>query len=177
MLPNKVNPEEDARRCLLAGHVSRRPAMALSGASTSNEVVSSGAVPFISGHQVRLLVSMADLIQEMRRALELFSAGPAEGGVVQPVRSMVPVEERGGWVVAVSMLSRESLFTFSSDHLSSLQSLSVCSQPLCWCKQLCASATTVTSAHCCSMAATFVSLCQVPGCDASLLPPPQRTGC
>lgn len=72
--------------------------MALSGASKSSEAVSSGAVPFISGHQVRLLVSLADLIQEMQRALELFSAGPVEGGVVQPVRSMVPLAEHGGWV-------------------------------------------------------------------------------
>ena len=51
---------------------------------------------YISGEQVRELVSMAELIEEVSRGLQWFSSGE-EGGVVQPVRSVVPVERHSGY--------------------------------------------------------------------------------
>ena len=54
---------------------------------------------YISAKQVRDLVTMRDVIEETGRALQWFSAGEAEGGVVQPVRSVVPVEEHGGYAM------------------------------------------------------------------------------
>ena len=61
-------------------------------------VSSSSSLPFvyISGDEVRELVSMSDLIEEVSRGLQWFSAGE-EGGVVQPVRSVVPVEKYSGY--------------------------------------------------------------------------------
>ena len=51
---------------------------------------------FIPGEKVRELVTMKDVIEEVGRALQWFSSGEAEGGVVQPVRSVVPVQQHGG---------------------------------------------------------------------------------
>ena len=53
---------------------------------------------YISGAEVRQLVSMSDVIDEMSRGLQWFSAGP-EGGVVQPVRSVVPVDKYSGYIL------------------------------------------------------------------------------
>ena len=59
----------------------------------------SSRLPFvyISGEEVRRLVGMAELIEEMARGLQSVSAG-AEGGVVQPVRSVVRVDKYSGCV-------------------------------------------------------------------------------
>lgn len=51
-----------------------------------------GGVPFISGDMVRSLVSMAEVIEVVERGLAVFSSG----GVVQPVRTVVPVTEHHG---------------------------------------------------------------------------------
>lgn len=61
-------------------------------------VSSTSSLPFvyISGDEVRQLVSMSDLIEEVSRGLQWFSAGE-EGGVIQPVRSVVPVEKYSGY--------------------------------------------------------------------------------
>lgn len=58
----------------------------------------SSSLPFvyISGDEVRQLVSISDLIEEVSRGLQWFSAGE-EGGVIQPVRSVVPVEKYSGY--------------------------------------------------------------------------------
>ena len=55
------------------------------------------ALPFvyIPGEMVKELVQMPELIEEMGKGLEWFSAGH-EGGVVQPVRSVVPVDKHAG---------------------------------------------------------------------------------
>ena len=57
----------------------------------------SSPLPFvyISGEEVRRLVSMSEMIDEMSRGLQWFSAGP-QGGVVQPVRSVVKVDKYSG---------------------------------------------------------------------------------
>lgn len=54
------------------------------------------APPYITAGDVDRLVSMGDLIDAIRGALMQFSAGEEEGGVVQPVRTAVPVKEHGG---------------------------------------------------------------------------------
>ena len=51
---------------------------------------------FIPAEKVRELVSMRDLIELMERSLQWFSAGEAEGGVVQPLRSVVHVQDHDG---------------------------------------------------------------------------------
>lgn len=51
-----------------------------------------GAPPYITATEVDRLVTMGDVIEVVREALVQFSAG----GVVQPVRSAVPVKEHGG---------------------------------------------------------------------------------
>lgn len=60
---------------------------------------SSAAPIFIPGEKVRELVTMRDVIEEVRRALRWFSSGAAEGSVVQPVRTALPVQQYGGWVM------------------------------------------------------------------------------
>ena len=50
---------------------------------------------YVTGEQVRELVSMPELIEEVSRGLQWFSAGE-EGGVVQPVRSVIPVDRHSG---------------------------------------------------------------------------------
>jgi thiomorpholine-carboxylate dehydrogenase len=57
----------------------------------------SSPLPFvyISGEEVRWLVSMSELIEEMSRGLQWVSAGP-RGGVVQPVRSVVQIDKYSG---------------------------------------------------------------------------------
>ena len=52
---------------------------------------------YISGEEVRRLVGMQELIEEMSRGLQWFSAR-AEGGVVQPVRTVVQVDEHCGYI-------------------------------------------------------------------------------
>lgn len=39
---------------------------------------------------------MKDLIEVVGRALQRFSDGEAEGGVIQPVRQAIPVKEHEG---------------------------------------------------------------------------------
>jgi ornithine cyclodeaminase/alanine dehydrogenase-like protein (mu-crystallin family) len=52
-------------------------------------------VPMLDEGEVRRHLRMADLVPAMARALAELSAG----GVVQPVRTMLPVEERGFFAV------------------------------------------------------------------------------
>ena len=53
---------------------------------------------YISGAEVKQLVGMGEIIEEMSRGLQWVSAGP-EGGVVQPVRSLVQVEKYSGYII------------------------------------------------------------------------------
>lgn len=58
-------------------------------------MASSSAAPlFISASDVRELVTMSDLVQVLGPAFQWFSAG--DGGVVQPVRATIPVQEHDG---------------------------------------------------------------------------------
>lgn len=50
---------------------------------------------FIPGKRVMELVEIGDVIRAVEVGLSAFSRGP-DGGVVQPVRSVVPVQEHGG---------------------------------------------------------------------------------
>ena len=50
---------------------------------------------FLTEKDVKSLLSMKELIPLIERALGNFSGGPT-GGVVQPVRSVVPVQDHGG---------------------------------------------------------------------------------
>ena len=69
------------------------------------------APPFIPGAKVRELVTMRDLIAEVGRALQWFSEGE-KGGVFQPVRSVVPVQEHGGCVcVCMCVWTRSDLLS------------------------------------------------------------------
>ena len=54
--------------------------------------------PFIhvSEEDVKRLVNMRDVIDVVGKALEHFSAGEMKGGVVQPVRTTVPVLQHEG---------------------------------------------------------------------------------
>lgn len=54
------------------------------------------APPFIAAQKVRQLVTMRDLIEVVGPALQWFSASEAEGGVVQPLRSVVDVRDHNG---------------------------------------------------------------------------------
>ncbi len=67
--------------------------------------------PYISHEKVRQLVTMGDLIEEVGRALQWFSDGQAEGGVVQPVRVALPVEQHQGYI---SMLGVDALISYVS---------------------------------------------------------------
>ncbi len=59
--------------------------------------MSAGKAPiYISDHEVKDLVSILDIITIVGNALELYSAGEEEGGVVQPVRTAVPVKDNEG---------------------------------------------------------------------------------
>ena len=49
---------------------------------------------FISGEVVKSVASMKDVVDVVEKGLLAFSTG----GVVQPVRSVVPVAEHGGYV-------------------------------------------------------------------------------
>ena len=49
---------------------------------------------FISANEVENLVSMRDIINVLDKAM--MAASTKGGGVVQPVRSRVPVEKHGG---------------------------------------------------------------------------------
>lgn len=49
----------------------------------------------LSAEMVQQLLKMEELIRVVEKGLENFSKGP-EGGVVQPVRSVVTVEKPGG---------------------------------------------------------------------------------
>ena len=83
------------------------------GAAVNAAMAESKRLPFvyISGEEVRELVKMPELIEEMSRGLQWVSAGP-QGGVVQPVRSVVQVDKYAGYVRAVSSHTafRSSLF-------------------------------------------------------------------
>ena len=56
----------------------------------------SEAPPFISAADIDRLVTLKDVIQAVGDALMQFSAGEEKGGVVQPVRTVVPVKDHGG---------------------------------------------------------------------------------
>ena len=56
-----------------------------------------GSPLYISFDQVHELVTMADIIEVTGRALEDYSKGEDEGGVVQPVRTVVPVKPHNGY--------------------------------------------------------------------------------
>ena len=49
---------------------------------------------FISGEVVKSVASMKEVVDVVEKGLLAFSTG----GVVQPVRSVVPVAEHGGYV-------------------------------------------------------------------------------
>ena len=51
---------------------------------------------YIPGSWVKELVSMEDVVKVVETGLGAFSR--PDGGVVQPVRSVVPVTEHSGWV-------------------------------------------------------------------------------
>jgi len=51
---------------------------------------------FIAAQKVRQLVTMRDLIEVVGPAMQWFSASEAEGGVVQPLRSVVDVRDHNG---------------------------------------------------------------------------------
>ncbi len=53
--------------------------------------------PYISAADVERLVTLKDVIQVVGEALMQFSAGEEKGGVVQPVRTVVPVKDHGGY--------------------------------------------------------------------------------
>ena len=80
------------------------PCLARAGARHCMPAVSHsvGAVPccnmaiFISGEVVKSVASMKDVVDVVEKGLLAFSTG----GVVQPVRSVVPVAEHGGYVVS-----------------------------------------------------------------------------
>ncbi len=74
---------------------------------------SSAAPPYISAEMVRQLVSMGALIEEVGRALQWFSDGEAEGGVVQPVRQAIPVQEHEGYLNDRSSLCN-NVYVFTS---------------------------------------------------------------
>lgn len=50
---------------------------------------------YVSGERVKELIGMKDVIEVVEKGLSAFSAG-ADGGVVQPVRSVVSVRDHGG---------------------------------------------------------------------------------
>ncbi len=56
----------------------------------------SGGPPYISAAEVARLVTLKDVIQVVGDALMQFSAGEEKGGVVQPVRTVVPVKDHEG---------------------------------------------------------------------------------
>lgn len=56
----------------------------------------SESLPFISSEQVESLLNWKELLGRLEKALENFSLGE-DGGVVQPVRSVVPVEKHHGY--------------------------------------------------------------------------------
>ena len=66
-------------------------------------MASNCSLPFvyISGEEVRRLVGMAELIEEMARGLRWVSERD-EGGVVQPVRTVVRVDKYCGSVRAMT---------------------------------------------------------------------------
>ena len=51
---------------------------------------------YIPGRRVKELVSMGDVLKAVETGLGAYSR--PDGGVVQPVRSVVPVTEHSGWV-------------------------------------------------------------------------------
>ena len=53
------------------------------------------SILFLTEKDVRSLLSMKELVPLMEQALGKFSGG-ANGGIVQPVRSVVPVQEHEG---------------------------------------------------------------------------------
>lgn len=79
------------------------------------EMASGGSsLPFayISGEEVRRLVGMAELIQEMSRGLQWVSE-QEQGGVVQPVRSVVRVDKYSGLVCSLGAMT-SSLFLLAT---------------------------------------------------------------
>lgn len=63
----------------------------------AREAMAESSLPFvyIPGDEVRELVSMSDMIEEISKGLQWVSAG-AQGGVIQPVRSVVEVNKYSG---------------------------------------------------------------------------------
>ena len=58
--------------------------------------VGESAPLYIPGSRVKELVSMEDIVKVVETGLGAFSR--PDGGVVQPVRSVIPVTEHSGWV-------------------------------------------------------------------------------
>lgn len=77
---------------------------------------------FIPGTRVMELVGMGDVIRAVEVGLGAFSRGP-DGGVVQPVRSVVPVQDHGGLVAIVSRGALEKSYIPISQFLRSDASL------------------------------------------------------
>lgn len=60
-----------------------------------NMAAGESKIVFLTEKNVKSLLSMKELIPLIERALGNFSGG-ASGGVVQPVRSVVPVQDHEG---------------------------------------------------------------------------------
>lgn len=58
------------------------------------------SILFLTERDVQSLLSMKELVHLIEQALGKFSGG-LPGGIVQPVRSVVPVQEHGGWDLLV----------------------------------------------------------------------------
>nr|QWX94539.1 crytallin mu [Platynereis dumerilii] len=61
---------------------------------------------FIDEHEVERLLDKRDLLVAMETAFGHFSEGPS-GGVVQPVRTMVPVQDHGGFLASMPGYSQK----------------------------------------------------------------------
>ena len=57
-----------------------------------------GCPLYISGQRVKELLGMKDVLEVVEKGLIAFSAG-ADGGVIQPVRSVIPIRDHSGLVL------------------------------------------------------------------------------
>ena len=55
---------------------------------------------YISEEEVKVLADMSEVIEVVGKAMEQFSAGKEAGGVVQPVRTSVPVDKHKGYALS-----------------------------------------------------------------------------
>ena len=56
-----------------------------------------GGPLYISGQRVKELVGIKDVFEVVEKGLVAFSSG-ANGGVIQPVRSVIPISDHSGCV-------------------------------------------------------------------------------